>query len=89
MAAERFRAAARDVVAGHAGLCPSVPDSLYVEVEFTIPLACDYAMYVPEARRLGRLGLVREVGSTEDLIRLISARLHLSAHATATVATRR
>lgn len=90
VAAERIRAAARDAVAGHAGLaCPPVPDSLRVEIEFTTPLACDYAMYVPEARRLGGLGLVREVGSTEDLIRLISACLHLSAHATATVAARR
>jgi hypothetical protein len=57
-----------------------------VEIDFTTPLACDYAMYVPEARRLGGVGLVREVANTVDLIKLISTCLYLSAHATSQTA---
>ncbi|RSN15312.1 aminopeptidase [Nonomuraea sp. WAC 01424] len=93
VATERIRGAARDAVSGHARLeCPPVEDTLHVEIDFTTPLACDYAMYVPEARRAGGQGLVREVGNATDLIRLISACLHLSAQATretAAVAARR
>ncbi|MEV0621780.1 M55 family metallopeptidase [Nonomuraea sp. NPDC050404] len=90
VATERIRAAARDAVSGRAGLeCLPVPDNLRVEIDFTTPLACDYAMYVPEARRLSGVGLVREVAGTVDLIRLISTCLYLSAQATATVSPRR
>jgi D-amino peptidase len=80
-AAARIRAAAREAVSSSGGLsCRPVSGTMRVEIDFTSPLACDYAMTVPESRRAGGHTLEREVGSAHELLRLISACGYLSAY---------
>ncbi|MGI5490175.1 M55 family metallopeptidase [Microtetraspora malaysiensis] len=93
VAAERIRLAAHEAVITCAELaCRQVPDTIRVEIDFASPLACDYAMSVPEARRVGGRTMEREVRSATDLLRLISACVYLTSNAareTAAVAMRR
>jgi D-amino peptidase len=93
LACERIEQAVADAVARAAELtAPPPPDRLTVEVDFTTPLGAELAATVPGSQRLRSLTLRREVGTVDDLIKVIMAWYYLAAlgaQQTAAIAHRR
>ena len=74
----RIEQAVADAVASCAVAPVPVPEGLTVEVDFTTPLAADFAATVPGTRRLGGRTLQREVDDPEELLSLVMSWYYLA-----------
>ncbi|HMC69852.1 MAG TPA: M55 family metallopeptidase, partial [Mycobacteriales bacterium] len=57
----------------------TVPDQLVLEVDFASPLMADYAACVPRTDRVAALTLRGQVGTVDDLLKLVMAWYYLAA----------
>jgi D-amino peptidase len=77
-----IESAVTEAVAGAAALAAlAVPEQLTLEIDFSLPLAADFAAAVPGSRRVAPRTLAADVDNVDDLVRLVMAWYYLAAQA--------